>query len=243
MKKFLGGMVVLLLVAGVGIPAMFGYVQQKASDIGVNTLLASSTDENSTYILSKYAEYWDGSNRYGLNVITMEDYDYFQNDKSNLIGSISSIQTFIDYRINISQIENIDKIVFIVGSDDGLTNNTRLIIRTNNGNILFNNPEPLGNSSTKYKYEVEITPTIRLKLMNADSLHLIVDKMKNPDGQNPEGKVYYSRLELYDTQKIDGNMLSDGMLGVSGFLMIFGAFAATPFFNPTQKRKFNFKRG
>ena len=173
MKKFLGGMVVLLLVAGVGIPAMFGYIQQKASDIGVNTLLASSTDENSTYILSKYAEYWDGSNRYGLNVITMED-DYFQNDKSNLIGSISSIQTFIDYRINISQIENIDKIVFIVGSDDGLTNNTRLIIRTNNGDTYYD-PEPLDNSSTKYKYEVEITPTIRLKLMNADFLHLIVE--------------------------------------------------------------------
>ena len=101
MKKFLGGMVVLLLVAGVGIPAMLGYVQQKASDIGVNTLLASSTDENSTYILSKSAEYWDGSNRYGLNVITMEDYDYFQNDKSNLLCSSSGIQTFIDYGVKI----------------------------------------------------------------------------------------------------------------------------------------------
>jgi len=97
MKKFLGGMVVLLLVAGVGIPALFGYVQSKASDIGVNNLVGCSADINSSIFSNSCGRYWTGSGYYIVDVVSMDDYQYslldMNNYESSQIGHHFTLQT------------------------------------------------------------------------------------------------------------------------------------------------------
>ena len=100
-------MFALILFVGILLPAGVGYAMEKMDGVAVNTLIASSGDStNSSVILSKSAEYWNGQYVYRLDVVSMNGWDYVMTDTQNQVGTASYSQVLYCWAINASVLKN-----------------------------------------------------------------------------------------------------------------------------------------
>ncbi|WP_048057836.1 hypothetical protein [Methanothermococcus okinawensis] len=224
----------VVIVVGLLLPAGVGYMMKTAGNVGVNTLVASSADTNSSTILGKSAEYWNGQYRYGLPVVSMSGWDYVITDTKNQLGSCSGTQTFFRWDVNRSVLKNVDNIVVYYNAVDGVLKNNsgRVVIRTSSGDICYYNKE-YDNATGAYKIEIPVTPNILLKSADDSTVQIIVDGLNCEDG-NPVGRTYKARLELYDTKGINAVTTKNIVLGASGILLLVVGLCATPWINPSE---------
>ena len=227
-------MFALILFVGILLPAGVGYAMDKMDGVAVNTLIASSGDStNSSVILSKSSEYWNGQNRYRLDVVSMDGWDYVMTDTQNQIGTASYSQVFYCWAINASVLKNTDKIIVYYNAVDGVLKNDsgRMIIRTGSGDIYYTGK--YDNATGAYKIEVPMTPNILLKSAGDSTIRIYVDKLNCEDG-NPVGRTYKAKLELYDIKGVDSMTMKNIFLGFSGALLLIAGLCATPWINPTK---------
>ena len=228
-------MFALILFVGILLPAGVGYAMEKMDGVAVNTLIASSGDStNSSVILSKSAEYWNGQYVYRLDVVSMNGWDYVMTDTQNQVGTATSTQVFYCWAINASVLKNTDKIIVYYNAVDGVLKNDsgRMIIRTGSGDIVYYNRE-YDNATGAYKIEVPMTPNILLKSAGDSTIRIYVDGLNCEDG-NPVGRTYKAKLELYDAKGLDANSTKTMFLAGSGILMLIAGLCATPWINPSE---------
>jgi hypothetical protein len=246
-RRFFGGLILVLLIAGVGIPALFGFIQAKASEIGINDLLGVSTDSNSTYFINKQATHGDADetgNYYWLDVVLDEEnnLDLVMADKINVGGTAGGSDFHFWVDLNKTNLDNVDLIKVIVKifeTGDMNITNTKVVVQLYAGTeIISEKTEELEGINETLSFEIPIDAVKRLKLDSADSASVHVWLLPRSGTNDFDNAVVGFRVELYDTKKVDSGLISNAMLAVSGFVMIIGAFAATPFWNPTRSEIF-----
>jgi hypothetical protein len=228
---------VMIIMVGILIPTGVGLMIDKMGDIGVDTLVASSSDTNSSVILGKMAQYWNGQYIYKLDVVTMDGYDYTMTDNKRQVGSCNGVQVYYCWIVNASKLEDVDSIVIYYNSVDGCLTNTsgRFIFRSSRGDIYYTNPV-YDNKSGCYKFKVPVTPAMLLKSSGDSKVRIYIDGLNCVDG-NPLGRTYKARIELYNTKGISANSTKTAFLAGTGVLMLITGVFATPWVNPTRWMK------
>ena len=203
----------MVLVVGTLIPLALGFVMTKSDDFAVTTMVASSTDTNSSIIIGKWTN--DG------NFANMDGWDW--------VSSGSNILSF-SYVINKSALnENVDKIV--VKLDPNGINISKydfkvVLIRPDGEWIRTYNFE-YDNKTGLYVVEIPVTPDI---VLSPGSTVRVSTEIKNLE----QGKVFGERIEAYDVKGISAEKMTNILLGVSGVLLLLGGICATPYVNPTK---------
>ena len=83
--------------------------------------------------------------------------------------------------------------------------------------------------------EIVLDAIKRLKIESASvDPYVVVGVQSGSDSNELDNAIIGARLDIYDTKKVDGNLISNSMLAIGGFVMMLGAFAATPWWNPTR---------
>ncbi len=241
----------MLLIAGVGIPALFGFIQTKATEIGVNDLLESSTQfdssniANSTYFINEVAQFNDNETqqKYKVDIIFDKgnNLDLFMGDTSGTVlesytGADDWLLAWI-YLNKTSIIENADKIAVSVKILDPATadlSNRQITIGLLIGSEYlykqtFNATDAINRTLTA---EITLDAIKILKLSSADTNPYVFIQLPADDLDNV---ILGYRVDLYNTKKVDSNLICNSMLAIGGFVMMLGAFAATPFWNPTHE--------
>ena len=97
----------------------------------------------------------------------------------------------------------------------------------------------LDQNKTTITAGIVLDPTKMLKLSsNDDTISRInIEVYSNSADNELDSAIIGCNVEIDNVKKVDSNMICNAMLAVGGFVMTIGAFTATPFWNPTRRRR------
>ena len=217
-------MFALILFVGILLPAGVGYAMDKMDGVAVNTLIACSSDVNSSAITFSGINY--NTFPTAPSVASMDGRDY-------IMIPDGDGHTNYDVIINESTLKNTDKVRIIIHSDSmNMANWTGYVFLYEKSNIRMDSYREYDNQSNSVIYDIPITPAI---LLNTEGdCRFRVEGIEGFAGQDASGSIVDIRYELYDAKGIDANSTKTMFLAGSGILMLIAGLCATPWINPSE---------
>lgn len=226
---------VSLLIVALLMPAGFGAVYDQLNEMGVNTVVASNSDENSTIYLSGAAYYLDGTNKYTCDLLTVDGYDYFLTGATDTyVASALSAKTQLEYTFNASEAENIDSITIYLQSDDvdfKEINETFAVRITEEDTTVIKSYTwddfEYDNDTNSFTVDILITPDVLLKLMDDSVFYVKVVELPGEAGD-----TYQSLFRVIDTKGVSSDGTKNIFLLCGGLLFGGLGVCMTPYVNP-----------
>ena len=228
---------IALTIVGIGIPLTFGYAVQFVSDVDVNVLLdnLANVTNHSVIIASKAVSG-------GQTLDATSDGEYYT---TTVTGDSLDVWTWLDK----NKINDIDKIVIEINIFDKANTSDEIYINYQlwtydsvKQDVVTHLSELKQVSSNLSKYEIIITPTTKLRIRYGESMPEYNDSFalyfEVFDNQNTlQNAVIGYNVKIYKCSHLNSELIMNGMLAGSGFIMLIFAWAATPFWNPTTRRR------